>query len=284
MLSSAQIGVSTRPYRTSHIRMYSATTSSAFPDMTGTPASRYISSSQNSASCPTLCDVTTIVLFCLILSWVSIVLHWREKISSPTNITSSISRMSNSVCTVVANPSRNSIPLEYVLIGCSIRFPEPGEAHDLVEPLVDLGLGKTQQRALVVDVGAPGELGVEAGNQVEHRRDPPARNDPALGRRDDARRRPSAACSSPSRSGRSIPSPGRRGSENVTSLSAHFTSWKRATLAGQDLQQPLGRRRVDPEVLGHLLQLDRREVPGPPARPDAFSSGMCDGSCITGSP
>ena len=66
---------------------------------------------------------------------------------------------------------------------------ELGEGDDLVEARLDVALGQAEDRAVEVDVLAPGELGVEAGAQLEQRRHPPAHADHAAGGARGSRRR-----------------------------------------------------------------------------------------------
>src|SRR5688572_17899999 len=61
------------------------------------------------------------------------------------------------------------------------------EGDDLVELPRDLGATHAEDRAVEVDVLAPGELLVEAGADLEQRPDAPGDVDPARGRRGDAR-------------------------------------------------------------------------------------------------
>ena len=57
---------------------------------------------------------------------------------------------------------------------------EPGELDDVVEAPVELGLGEPEDRAVEVDVLPPGQLGVEAGAELEQRRHLAARAAAAL--------------------------------------------------------------------------------------------------------
>ena len=65
------------------------------------------------------------------------------------------------------------------------RLLELGEGDDLVEALADLGALQPVDRAVQEDVLAAGEVGVEAGAELEQRADPSADGDAALGRLDD---------------------------------------------------------------------------------------------------
>ncbi len=64
---------------------------------------------------------------------------------------------------------------------------EPGEVDDLVEALPDLLLAQAEDRTVEVDVLAPGQLGVEAGTELEQRGDLPGRVDAAAVGPEDAR-------------------------------------------------------------------------------------------------
>jgi hypothetical protein len=59
---------------------------------------------------------------------------------------------------------------------------EPAEGDDLVHRGVDLLAGHAQDRAVEIDVVAPGHLGVEAGTEFQHRGDAAVRDDRAVGR------------------------------------------------------------------------------------------------------
>ena len=65
------------------------------------------------------------------------------------------------------------------------RLLELGERDDLVEALADLRALEPVDRAVQEDVLATGEVGVEAGAELEQRADPSADGDAALGRLDD---------------------------------------------------------------------------------------------------
>ena len=65
------------------------------------------------------------------------------------------------------------------------RLLELGERDDLVEALADLRALQPVDRAVQEDVLAAGEVGVEAGAELEQRADPAADGDAALGRLDD---------------------------------------------------------------------------------------------------
>jgi hypothetical protein len=56
---------------------------------------------------------------------------------------------------------------------------ELAEGHDLVELAGDLAAADAQQRAVQVDVLGPGEVGVDAGADVDQGPDPPAHGHPA---------------------------------------------------------------------------------------------------------
>ncbi|CAA9406152.1 MAG: hypothetical protein AVDCRST_MAG64-1988 [uncultured Phycisphaerae bacterium] len=60
------------------------------------------------------------------------------------------------------------------------------ERDDLVELALDLGAAHPEDRAVEEDVLAAGQLGVEAGADLQQRRDPPAEHRPALARLGDA--------------------------------------------------------------------------------------------------
>src|SRR5262249_10449242 len=58
-----------------------------------------------------------------------------------------------------------------VLHRCVTEVLETGEVNDLVEPLVELLLGHTEDRAVQENVLPTGELGMEAGSELEQGRD-----------------------------------------------------------------------------------------------------------------
>ena len=62
-----------------------------------------------------------------------------------------------------------------------------GELDDLVEALVIFRLGQAEHDAVDEDVLAPGDLGMEAGAELDQRRDPSVHLDRAVGRLGDAR-------------------------------------------------------------------------------------------------
>src|SRR6185369_16798847 len=63
---------------------------------------------------------------------------------------------------------------------------EPGEPDDVVEAGVELLLRHAEDGAVQVDVLTPGELGMEAGAELEQRRDLPRCGDPPTFRPQDA--------------------------------------------------------------------------------------------------
>ena len=63
------------------------------------------------------------------------------------------------------------------------ELADVGEARDRVEARADLVLGEAEQRAVEIDVLAAAELGVEAGAELEQRRDAAAHLDAAGARR-----------------------------------------------------------------------------------------------------
>ena len=87
---------------------------------------------------------------------------------------------------------------------------ELGEGDDLVEVALGLAAAQAEDGRVQVDVLAAGQLAVEAGPQLQQRRDPAPDGHRAGGRGEDARRGPSAASTCPSRWGRSARRSGRR--------------------------------------------------------------------------
>ena len=71
----------------------------------------------------------------------------------------------------MAKPRRIVIPDEYVLHRPVDRVLELGERDDLVEPLADPRAREALERAVQLDVLAPGEVGVEARAELEQRPD-----------------------------------------------------------------------------------------------------------------
>ena len=70
-----------------------------------------------------------------------------------------------------AKPSRAYIPDEYVFTGASMKS-ELGERHDVVETLVDLLAGEAEHDPVDGHVLPAGDLGVEAGSQLDEGRHP----------------------------------------------------------------------------------------------------------------
>ena len=105
--------------------------------------------------------------------------------------------------------------------GRSMKRSSSANGDDLVHQLADAGAREAVDRAVEVDVLAAREVRVEAGAELEQRRDAAAGLDAAGGRLEDPARRASAASSCPSRCGRRArpPRPARPSSE--TSRSAH---------------------------------------------------------------
>ena len=56
-------------------------------------------------------------------------MHFCTKRASPTASASSMTRMSASTCAMTANASRTAMPVEYVLIGCSMNSPMSANAQ-----------------------------------------------------------------------------------------------------------------------------------------------------------
>ena len=102
--------------------------------------------------------------------------------ASPTASTSSTIRISGSRWAATANASRTYIPEEYRFTGVSRNLLDLGERDDLVELALDLRPLHAQDRAVEVDVLAAGQLRVEAGADLQQRRDPPAQHGPPVGR------------------------------------------------------------------------------------------------------
>jgi hypothetical protein len=63
---------------------------------------------------------------------------------------------------------------------CVDELLDPGEAHDLVEPRVQLPLGESEDRPVEVHVLAAGEILVEPGAQLQERGDLPSGFDRSL--------------------------------------------------------------------------------------------------------
>ncbi len=66
------------------------------------------------------------------------------------------------------------MPDEYVRTGQVDEPLELGERDDLVHQLAHARAAQAVDRPVEVDVLAPGEVGMEAGAELEQRRDPPA--------------------------------------------------------------------------------------------------------------
>ena len=94
------------------------------------------------------------------------------KASSPTASTSSTRRTSGSLCAAIANPSRTAMPGGVRLDRARRGTPRLREAHDLVEPRGDLPLRQPEQQPVDLDVLAARDLGMEAGAELEQRREP----------------------------------------------------------------------------------------------------------------
>ena len=97
--------------------------------------------------------------------------HLRWNASSPTANTSSSSRMSASRNAAIAKPRRIVIPDEYVRTGRSIACSSSANATISSKRVADLGSPEPLDRAVQEDVLAPGEVGVEAGAELEQRPD-----------------------------------------------------------------------------------------------------------------
>jgi hypothetical protein len=80
------------------------------------------------------------------------------------------------------------MPVEYVRSGASMKSFQAGEGDDLVEVRLHLRVRAAEERAVEEDVLAAGELGFEAGAELEERRHRAAADRDAAARRDDARR------------------------------------------------------------------------------------------------
>ena len=63
------------------------------------------------------------------------------------------------------------MPDEYVFTGASMNSLQLGELDDLVEALCDLALGQAEHDAVDEDVLAAGDLRMEAGAELDQRRD-----------------------------------------------------------------------------------------------------------------
>ena len=114
-------------------------------------------------------------------------MHLRWNDSSPTASTSSSSSTSGLTCD---DDREREAHLHAARVGAHRHVDELlelRERHDRVEPLVDVALAEAVDGAVHVDVLAPGEVGVEAGAQLQHRGDGAADLHRARVRRDDPR-------------------------------------------------------------------------------------------------
>ena len=111
--------------------------------------------------------------------------HFRWKLSSPTAKTSSSSSTSASRNAAIANPSRIVIPDEYVLTGRSIACSSSANATISSNRSRISRSREPLERAVQLDVLAPGEVGMEARAELEQRPDASAGRDRPVGRPDD---------------------------------------------------------------------------------------------------
>ena len=106
--------------------------------------------------------------------------------ASPTASTSSTSRISGSRWAATANASRTDMPLEYRLTGVSMNCSTPANSTISSNLRCDLPPLHPEHGAVEEDVLAAGELGVEAGPDLEQaaRRDRGSRRARSVGVRD----------------------------------------------------------------------------------------------------
>ena len=148
----------------------SSTTSPDGPTAISLPCSSSASWSHSVRIVPSACDTTTMVLP-LSLSSANFSEHFRWNCSSPTASTSSTSRMSGSTLIATEKPEPHVHARRVVLHRRVDELLEAGEVDDVVEACVELLLRQAEDRAVEVDVLPARQLGVEAGAELEQRRD-----------------------------------------------------------------------------------------------------------------
>ena len=113
--------------------------------------------------------------------------HLRWKATSPTDSTSSTSRISGSRWAATAKRQAHVHAGGVALDRRVEELRDLGELDDVVELAPDLGARHAEDGAVQVDVLAAAELGVEARADLEQAADAAVDLDPALGRLGDAR-------------------------------------------------------------------------------------------------
>ena len=181
----------------------------------------------------------------------------RWNCSSPTASTSSTIRMSGSIETATANPSRACMPDEYVLTGVVDGVLETGELDDARRSVdASVGLRHAEDGPVEEDVLAAAELGVETGTQLEQRRDPPFCLAPRPCRGRGCATAPSTSCSCRRRWLRSDPIVDPAGTSNDTSRNAQNSSNTSAPPAQDRLLEGRAALVVDAERLPQAINDD----------------------------